>query len=263
MIDLSLAGKRAIVCGSTQGIGWATAQLMALQGAELILIARDEDKLKECVAKLYKSHNQLHSYICADFRQADILKNQLHEYVDYNRDIHILVNNTGGPIAGPAIFANVEDYVAAFNQHVVCNQILVQEVVPLMKRAGYGRIINIISTSVKQPIQGLGVSNTIRAAVANWAKTLSIELAPNGITVNNILPGYTETTRIQSLISYKAHEAGVTEAEMRANMENEVPVKRFASPSEIAYAALFLATPMAAYINGVNLAVDGGKTSSL
>ena len=176
---------------------------------------------------------------------------------------HILINNTGGPKGGPIFSAEVNEFTQAFSNHLVCNQILVQNVVPGMKEAGYGRIINIISTSVKQPIDGLGVSNTIRGAVASWSKTLANELGPFGITVNNVLPGFTATDRLEDIIGNAAKRFGGSEEEASKFMKNLVPARRFAEPSEIANAVAFLASEAASYINGINLPVDGGRTKSL
>jgi 3-oxoacyl-[acyl-carrier protein] reductase len=174
-----------------------------------------------------------------------------------------LVNNTGGPPGGTALEATPEQYEQAFNNHVLCNQLLVQAVVPHMERQKYGRIINIISTSVKQPIAGLGVSNTIRAAVANWAKTLAAELGPRGITVNNVLPGMTDTARLRWLIGARAEKTGESVEAVEKIMKAEIPLRRFATASEIAAAVAFLACPAASYINGINIPVDGGRTLSL
>lgn len=262
-MDISLKDKYAIVCGSTQGIGLAVAVELANLGGNIILIARNESKLKEVVMSLDKSKGQAHSYLCADFSEHEQLKNVLTAYIKDSSQIDILVNNTGGPPAGQAIDATTDDFLTAFKQHLICNQILVQAVVPLMKKRAYGRIINIISTSVKMPIPGLGVSNTIRGAVANWSKTLSIELAPFGITVNNVLPGLTETGRLQSLIKNKAASGRIQEEEVRQAMLEEIPAGHFAAPQDLATAVAFLASPDAKYINGINLPVDGGKTGSL
>ena len=180
-----------------------------------------------------------------------------------NLQFHILINNTGGPKSGLLYSASSEEFTTAFNMHVICNQILVQACLGFMKAQSFGRIINVISTSVKEPIPGLGVSNTIRNAVANWAKTLSIELAEWGITVNNVLPGFTDTARLDQIIKVKAQKEGTTEKEMERIMKNYVPAKRFASPEETAYAITFLASECASYINGINLPVDGGRTKSL
>jgi len=263
MMDLNLNGKTALVCGSTQGIGFAAATQIAKQGANVILLARNEDKLKEAVASLDKKDNQHHSYLVADFSHPDQLKSILEEYLKANHSIHILVNNTGGPPAGPISTAKTEEFVSAFSNHLLCNHILVQALLDGMKKEKYGRIVNVISTSVKQPLKGLGVSNTIRAAVANWSKTLASEVASFGITVNNVLPGATSTQRLQSIISNKSKNAGTSEDAIAHEMESEIPMARFADPSEIANAIAFLCSPAASYITGINLPVDGGRTSCL
>ena len=259
-MNLDLKNKNAIVCGSTQGIGEASAIELAKLGANVTLIARNESKLSAVVNKLDKSIGQHHKFICIDFSNSDKLKSAV-DLLDEN--YHILINNTGGPAAGPIVEADVNAFEDAFKMHVINNQILVQKVVEGMKRECFGRIVNIISTSVKAPIPGLGVSNTIRAAVANWAKTLSIELGPYGITVNNILPGFTNTNRLKSIISNKAKKQGKSQEEIEEIMKNSVPAKRFGEANEIANAIAFLCTPAASYINGVNIPVDGGRTQSL
>jgi 3-oxoacyl-[acyl-carrier protein] reductase len=263
MLQIDLRNKRAVVCGSTQGIGKATAMLMAEAGATVILIARNPEKLAAVKAALPTPYGQPHETIVADFANPNILKVKLDNYLQKTSPVHILVNNTGGPPAGKAIDSGVEQFLAAFQAHLVCNHILVQTVADGMKRAGYGRIINIISTSVKQPIPGLGVSNTIRGAVGNWAKTLAGELAPFGITVNNILPGATSTERLSAIIENKSEKTNKDKGAVESEMLHEIPAGRFADPKEIGYAATFLASPMAAYINGTNVVVDGGRTASL
>jgi 3-oxoacyl-[acyl-carrier protein] reductase len=261
-MDISLAGKNALVCGSTQGIGKASAMELALLGASVTLVARNEEKLKQTLKELSRSHDQNHNYLVADFNLIDQLKEAVAESVK-NITYHILINNTGGPPAGLAIDSPPEDFIKAFSNHLLCNQILVQAVVPGMKRSGYGRIINIISTSVKIPIRGLGVSNTIRGAVANWSKTLSVELAPFGITVNNVLPGSTKTSRIDAIIKSTSEKTGKTQEKVREDMIAEIPAGRMAEASEVAAAVAFLASPAAGYINGTNMPVDGGRTGSL
>ena len=169
----------------------------------------------------------------------------------------------GGPAGGPITEANTESFENAFKMHLINNQILVQSVIPGMIKEGYGRIVNIISTSVKAPIAGLGVSNTIRAAVANWAKTLSLELGEHGITVNNILPGFTNTNRLKSIIAKKSEKQGISENEVIKTMMKSIPANRFGEAQETANAVAFLCSPAAAYINGINLPVDGGRTASL
>lgn len=262
-MNLSLEGKTAVVCGSTQGIGYATAMEMAEMGARLILIARNEGKLKDVVSKLEQISPMGHTYLVADFSNPARLKEVLLARKADIGQVHVLVNNTGGPPAGKAIDAEEEAFEQAFQMHLLCNHILVRQLVPSMKEAGYGRIVNVISTSVKQPLPNLGVSNTIRGAVANWAKTLSNELGPFGITVNNVLPGATHTSRLTTIAQNKAKQTGGTAEEALAKMAAAVPMMRVGQPEEIAHAICFLASPAAAYINGINLPVDGGRTSSL
>lgn len=262
-MNISLEGKNALVCGSTAGIGYATAMEFAQLGAKVTLVARNEEKLKKTLADLQTPNGQQHDYLVADFAHPDGLKTALDAFMQGGKQVHILVNNTGGPPGGPAHAAGIDEYRIAFNQHLVCNQILVQAVLEGMKSAGYGRILNVISTSVKQPLDGLGVSNTIRGAVANWAKTLANELGQFGITVNNVLPGATGTGRLDAIISNKASKLGAEKDAVADNMRSIIPARRFAEPEEVAYALSFLAGPSAAYINGINLPVDGGRTKSL
>jgi 3-oxoacyl-[acyl-carrier protein] reductase len=261
-MNLDLQGKKAMVCGSTQGIGKAAAIELALLGAEVTLVARNEDRLKGVVKLLAVNHHQNHDYLVADFAELQSLQNALRDYSKSNI-VNILVNNTGGPPAGQAIDSNLNDFTTAFSSHLLCNHILVQALIPGMKQSGYGRIINVISTSVKIPIRGLGVSNTIRGAVANWSKTLSVELAPLGITVNNVLPGASMTARLESIIMSRAEKLNKTRLEIIKEMESEIPAGRISDPSEVAAAIAFLATPAAGYINGINIPVDGGRTGSL
>lgn len=259
-MNLNLKNKNAIVCGSTQGIGEASAIELAKLGANITLIARNESKLLNVLNELDKSQGQVHSFICIDFSDTKKLKEEVNLL---NGEYHILINNTGGPAGGPITDANIQSFEDAFKMHLINNQILVQKVVEGMKSAGFGRIVNIISTSVKAPIPGLGVSNTIRAAVANWAKTLSIELGAYGVTVNNVLPGFTNTNRLKTLISKKAEVQGKTEEEIANAMKSQVPANRFGTAKEVANAVAFLCTPAASYINGINVPVDGGRTKSL
>lgn len=262
MLSMDLTGKRALVAGSTQGIGLASAQSLAELGTDCVLIARNEAKLREAVATLDASKGQKHGYLVADFSQPEQLKSTVAAFVAAN-PIHILVNNTGGPPAGLATDATTESFLEAFQQHLVCNHILAQLCIPAMKEAGYGRIINIISTSVKIPLKGLGVSNTIRGAVASWAKTLANELGQFAITVNNVLPGATATGRLEAIITNKATKTGHSQDAVEKEMLAEIPAQRFGQPEEIAAMVAFLASPAAGYVNGTSIPVDGGRTGSI
>jgi len=260
-MNLEINSKYALVCGSTAGIGKATAIALAEEGVQVTLLARNEEKLKMTLNELPK--HRKHDYIVADFSNPADVQEKIQAYLKSDHGFHILVNNTGGPAGGPIFTAKIEEFEQAFTQHLKCNHILVQAVVPFMKSENYGRIINVISTSVKQPLDGLGVSNTIRGAVANWSKTMANELGQFGITVNNVLPGATGTERLTEIIKNKSRKTGKTEEEAANTMKNTVPVKRFAEPEELADAITFLASARAAYINGINLPVDGGRTKSL
>lgn len=262
-MNLSLKGKKAIVCGSTQGIGKAAAIELALLGASVTLVARNEEALLKTVKELDSSAGQSHDHICADFANPQDLRSKVEKYISVKGPVQILVNNTGGPASGPILEAKTEEFTQTFSNHLLCNHLLVQALAPGMKASGYGRIINIISTSVKQPLKGLGVSNTIRAAVANWSKTLSMELGPTGITVNNVLPGMTNTVRIHSLLEARSKKTGKSVEELTKEMIAEIPAGRIAEANEVAAAVAFLASPAASYITGINIPVDGGRTGSL
>lgn len=253
----------ALVCGSTQGIGLAVAQQLAKNGFTICLTARNEEKLKTALDSLSTANGQKHNYFISDFSQPEALKKAVENYLETSGDLHVLVNNTGGPKSGPIVDAHPSEFLAAFNQHLICNHILMQALLPGMKAKGYGRIVNIISTSVKQPLPNLGVSNTIRGAVANWSKTLANELGSFGITVNNVLPGATNTQRLTEIASVKANKTGESVQEILTEMGQESPMKRIAEPEEVAAAVAFLVSPQASYINGINLPVDGGRTKSL
>jgi 3-oxoacyl-[acyl-carrier protein] reductase len=258
-MNLNLSDKSALVCGSSQGIGLAAAQELAMLGANVTLLARNEQSLNQALETLDTSQDQQHNVLVADFTDNQAVRELVAEHNQY----HILVNNTGGPPGGQAIDASENEFQQAFNNHLINNQILAKAIVPFMKSEGYGRIINIISTSVKAPIPGLGVSNTIRGAVNSWSKTLANELGQFGITVNNVLPGATSTMRLSSIIENKANKLGRSISAVQNAMLAEIPAKRFADATEVASAVAFLAAPAASYINGISIAVDGGRTGCL
>jgi len=261
-MDLNLSGRHALVCGASEGIGRATAEELAGLGATVTVLSRRESVLREVVSGLAGGAERGHALAVADSDDSVGLAGAVASVVG-RRPVHILVNNTGGPAGGPLHAAETEAFQEAFRRHVIANQVLLQAVLPGMREAQWGRIVNVVSTSVREPIPGLGVSNTIRGAVASWAKTLARELAPDGITVNNVLPGFTETGRIRQLIRDRAAREGRSEDDVRRDMENTVPARRFAEPHETGGVIAFLCTPAAAYVNGVSLAVDGGRMQSI
>lgn len=263
-MNIQLNGKNALICGSTQGIGKACAIELARLGANITLFARNPEQLKAVCSELDTAQDQQHDYLSADFDKPEQVQETLIVYLsETSKKMHILVNNTGGPPSGRITDAQSKDFLSAYQRHLICNQLLAMGVLEGMKQAKYGRIINIISTSVKEPLANLGVSNTTRWAVAAWAKTWANEVAVHGITVNNVLPGYTDTARLRSLIGTMAAKQGKTEEQIANEMLNSVPMLRFADAHEIAAAVAFLASPAASYINGINLPVDGGRTKSL
>ena len=262
-MDLNLSGKHALVCGGSEGIGRAAAHELALLGADVTVLARRAERLQAVAAALpHVYEGQRHDWIAADVADHDSLCTQV-QALAKGTPVHILVNNTGGPPGGRAIDAQASAYLEAFQQHLLANQVLVQAVLPGMQAARWGRIVNVISTSVKEPIANLGVSNSIRGAVASWAKTLSRELGADGITVNNVLPGYTRTQRLEQILDDRSASTGKSRDAVAATMLSTVPVGRFAEADEVAAAIAFLASPAAAYINGVSLAVDGGRMQSI
>lgn len=261
-MNINLRGKNALVCGGSKGIGKAAAIQLAALGANVTLVSRSAEIMVDVIRQLPNGPDQNHDFLVADFTNSSDLRRKVTGLLS-RKAIHILVNNTGGPAAGPVLVAEQASFEQAFHNHLICNHLLAQMVVKGMKQENYGRIINIISTSVKQPLDGLGVSNTVRGAVASWAKTMANELAPFGITVNNVLPGATYTDRLQSLIASVAERRAVSEAEVTADMKHEIPMGRFADPEEIGAAVAFLASPAAAYITGINLPVDGGRLKTL
>jgi len=261
-MELSLKGKNAVVCGSTRGIGLAIAKELALLGANCTLFARNEPLLKEIVHSLPHKDGQEHGYRVADFSEPATVKAAIESVVS-KINIHILINNTGGPPPGPLAEASTDAFENAFRQRIINNQLLAQCVLPGMKKEGYGRIINIISASVKIPLHNLGVSNTVRAAVAAWAKTLSNEAGQYNVTVNNILPGSTKTDRLDSLIEETVKKKNTSREMVEKEMTDNIPLKRFGLPEEIANVAAFLASPAASYVNGASIPVDGGRTGSI
>ncbi|MFD0738090.1 SDR family oxidoreductase [Lysobacter koreensis] len=262
-MDLNLSGKHALVCGGTQGIGLATARALAELGADVTLLARRETLLRELAAQLPTPRAaQQHGWIAADASDTQALRARV-EALAAGKPVHILVNNSGGPPPGTVHGADIAAFESAYRQHLLANHVLAEAVIPGMERDRYGRIVNVISTSVKEPISGLGVSNTTRWAVASWAKTLAGELARKGITVNNVLPGSTQTPRIDQIIDTTVARTGRSRDDVHAEMVAAIPMGRFARPEETAAAIAFLCSPAAAYITGVNLPVDGGRTRSL
>ncbi len=256
--------KSVLVCGGSKGIGNASAMKLAEMGYSITLLARNQEDLQKAIANLPSPKGQVHHYIAADGNDlAGLEAKVIAKAKEIGKPFLILVNNSGGPAAGPVSSAKIEEFEAAFRQHLLVNHTLVSILKQGMIDNKFGRIINIISTSVKQPLPNLGVSNTIRAAVANWSKTMANELAQFGITVNNVLPGATSTDRLNAIIENKSNKLNISKNTVEEEMMNEIPMKRFAKPEEVAAAVAFLASDEASYITGINIPVDGGRTACL
>lgn len=262
-MNLDLTDKTALVCGASQGLGLACATELALLGANVIAASRSSDKLNAAIKNFDTSKGQRHGHLVIDLSDTDEVKRTVSSFISLGNVIHILINNAGGPPSAPMIETEAAEIEKAFRTHVISSHLLAQLVFPAMKDAGFGRIVNIVSTSVKQPINGLGISNLVRAAVANWAKTLANEISGFGITVNNVLPGYTNTNRLHYLFSKQAADQGLNKEDILEKTVSAIPAGRVGEPAEFAAAVAFLCSPAAAYINGINLPVDGGRTGGL
>lgn len=256
---IDLKGKRALVTGASKGIGAAIAKALADCEATLVIVSRNEqqlDALRHSFAEPLR-----HRAFSADLSTQEGVSKVVNAIED--QPVDIVINNAGGPAPGPISNAEIVHFEQALQTHLFASHQISQAALKQMKEEGFGRIINVISTSVKMPIPGLGVSNTIRGAMASWSKTLSGEVASYGVTVNNILPGAVETGRLRSIIESKAEKNKKTVAEMEADMMNEIPAGRFGRPVELGHLAAFLASDLAGYITGVSIPVDGGRTGAL
>ncbi|GGG55859.1 short-chain dehydrogenase [Croceivirga lutea] len=261
-MNISLKGKNALVGGSSGGIGKGIAEQLAESGASVTVMARSENKLKQLINNLPTEDGQKHEYLVVDFSDFDSYSTIISTYFKKNT-VDILVNNTQGPEAGGALEKKVDDYQTAFDLLFKTIVFTTELAVEQMQKNGWGRIINVASISVKEPLNYLALSNTIRAAVVTWAKGLASDVGQFGITVNSILTGYFDTERIAQLNAKKAEKMGVSQNKVRKTMEEMVPVKRIGQPIEYGYLVAFLASEKAAFITGINMPIDGGLLKSL
>ena len=262
-MNLSLEGRRALVCGSSQGIGLAAAQELASLGATVTLFARNQERLDAARNTLSVASDQDHQILIADFDEPDAVLATIAAIDGDEAAFDILINNSGGPPGGSLVDAQTDDFLAGLRRHLFVSHSLSMNLLPGMKTRQFGRIINVISTSVREPLPGLGVSNTVRGAMASWSKTLASEVASFGITVNNVLPGATETGRLDALFDAKSSTTGMPREHFEQEWRSKIPAGRFGAPREIGAVIAFLATPAASYVNGVNIPVDGGRTRAI
>lgn len=261
-MNISLKGKKALVGGSSKGIGEAIAMQLAKSGASVTLMARNEKRMKELTQEMDSSQGQKHQYLAVDFSNFEAFKRIISSFFERNT-IDILVNNTQGPEGGGALEKSVDDYQNAFDLLFKSVVFTTELALKQMQNNKWGRIINVASISVKEPLGYLALSNTIRAAVVTWAKSLAFDVAQDGITVNSVLTGYFDTDRIAQLNTKKAEKMGISPEEVLSAMEDKVPMKRIGKPAEYGYLVTFLASDQAAYITGTNIPIDGGLLKSM
>lgn len=256
--DGILNGKNALVCGASKGIGRATSLMLARAGANVVVCARSSDKLDDLLEEMYGSG---HSKLILDLEDTSALEIKINRLIK-NQNIHILVNNAGGPPGGPLLSNSINDFDAPFKRHLHAAHTITKILAPIMESEGYGRIVNIISTSVREPIDNIGLSNTLRGAMGSWAKSLSRELSPC-ITINNILPGFTDTDRLGSLAKSISDRTGNSIESVQDKWMDSVPIQRLIDPLETGAAVTWLCLPSSGSIRGISLAVDGGRMRSI
>jgi len=256
--DNILKGKTALVCGASKGIGRATALMLARAGAQVIICARSSQEL-DILSK--EMHGDNHITLSLDLENISLLETEINKLIK-QQPIHILVNNSGGPPGGPLLSNTVDDFDGPFKRHLYAAHTITRILTPIMEKEGYGRIVNIISTSVREPIDNIGLSNTLRGAMGSWSKSLSRELKPC-ITINNILPGFTDTDRLGSLAESISTRTGDSIEDVQDKWMNSVPIQRLIDPFETGAAVTWLCLPSSGAIRGISLAVDGGRMRSI
>jgi len=262
-MNLKLDGKVVFVGGASKGLGRAAATALANEGAKVVISARNRETLRATADSISRETGSAVMAVPADLSRSDQVRAAIKAVLDDFGRVDILVNNAGGPPVGAFMEFTDEAWEAAFRLNLMSAVTLAREVVPGMKDRHWGRIINLTSIAVKQPLGGLILSNSIRAGVHGWAKSLSNELARLGITVNNVLPGYTLTDRVRGLARTQAEKEGATVDEMLARMQEAIPMKRLGKPEDVGDLVAFLASEQAGYITGASIQIDGGFYAGL
>jgi len=262
-MDLGLTNKVALVAAASRGLGRAVAEELAAEGASLIICSRSEEKISQTAKEIAESTGARILGVAADVSSPDDVSRLTRLAMERFERIDILVTNAGGPPAGPFESFSLEQWDAATNLLLRSVVALTHAVLPGMKDRGWGRILNITSIAVKQPVENLLLSNSLRAGLTGFARTLANEVAADGITVNNVLPGYTRTERLDELAEMMAEKQGISPSEFRGKWEQEIPMRRLGEPREFAAAVAFLASERASYITGTSIQVDGGWIKSL
>ena len=260
-MNINLTGKNALIGGSSKGLGLAIARQLAVSGANVTLMARSKTTLKKVVDQLDTNSNQKHQFLVVNFSDFDDFGSKMKNFFTNNK-IDILINNTQGPSPGSAIEKSIDDYQNAFDLLFKCAVFTCNLALPHMQKQKWGRIVNVSSISVREPLSYLALSNSLRAALVTWAKSLSIEIASDNITINNTLTGYFDTERIAEINAQKAKKMGIPETEVRSAMISAIPAKRIGHPDEYANLVCFLVSDQASYITGTNIPIDGGFLKS-
>ena len=261
-MEIDLTGKFALVGGATNGIGKAIAIRLAASGASVCIMARNKSKLEKVVNELDRSRNQKHKFLEVDFSNYNLFSKSIKYFFETNH-IDVLVNNTQGPEGGSALEKSIDDYQSAFDLLFKCAVKTSLLALTNMRDKKWGRIINVASISVKEPLNYLVLSNSLRSALVTWSKTLSVDIAKFNITINNVLTGYFNTERLKQLNSKKAEKLGINISTIEDKIKDTIPMKRFGDPEEYANLVCFLASEKSDYITGINIPIDGGFLKSL
>ncbi|MBM7645844.1 3-oxoacyl-[acyl-carrier protein] reductase [Scopulibacillus daqui] len=262
-MDLELKGKNALVMASSQGLGRAIAEQLVREGVNVMIASRDEEKLKKVSRELSAIGAGEAAYIKADVTRTEDINSAVQKAVDQFGGFDILVNNAGGPPSGSFLDTSDEDWHHAFTLNLLSYVRLIRQAIPVMEKRGGGRIINIASSSIKQPIPNLVLSNTFRLGIVGLTKTLAEELAPKNILIHTVAPGRIDTDRVEYLDRARAEQTGQSFEEVRQQAEASIPLGRYGQPDELAKVVAFLVSGACTYMTGSSILVDGGSITSI